>query len=220
MSASVSDEARVILAREDVQVWCAELDLDDAAIGDLDGLLTADERARARRYHFEHDRRRFVVARARLRAILALYLGGEPGDVVFAVDARGKLRLTGAAAGGLEFSVSHSGGRALFALARQRRVGVDLERIEEGIDWEPVATRFFSSGEIAGLRALPSERRAGEFFRLWTRKEAWLKARGDGLGACESLLRDGAPDVDGDAWSTLTIDAGPGYAAALALARR
>lgn len=209
-------DAPVILARPDVTVWRVELDLDGAIAGGLESSLTPDERARAGRYRGERDRRRFVVARAHLRAILAGVLDVRPGDVVLAVDALGKPRLAGAAAPGLDFSVSHSGGRALVAVARHRRVGVDLERIEEAADWEPIAARFFSAREVAALRALGEAERRGEFYRLWTRKEAWLKARGDGLGAGEALLR-AEPGADGGSWSILTLDAGPGYAAALAV---
>jgi len=201
----------------DVHVWRVELDLDDASTNELLLVLSPDERTRARRYRLDRDRRRFVVARGRLRAILGAYLGSEPGAVHFVVDPRGKPRLAEVSEHGLEFNVSHSEGKALCAVAWWRRVGVDLERIREDIDWEPVAERFFSLREVAGLRALTAGRRAAEFVRLWTRKEAWLKARGDGLADGERLLRDVEPGADGGDWSIWTFDAGPGYAASLAV---
>jgi len=214
MGSGFRGDARVVFEREDVHVWRAELDLGDAATSELLAVLSADEHARAGRYRFDRDRRRFVVARARLRAILGLSLGAAPGDMRFVVDAREKPHLADASAHGLQFSVSHCDGTALYAVARRRRVGVDLERIREDIDWEPVADRFFSPREVAGLRALAPERRAAAFTRLWTRKEAWLKARGDGLADGEHRLRD-EPGADGGAWSIWTLDADPGYAAAL-----
>jgi len=210
-------DASVLRQREDVHVWRAELDLDDASANELLSVLSPDERIRARRYRLERDRRRFVVARARLRAILGFYLGSEPAALRFVVDPRGKPRLADVTERGLEFSVSHSDGKALYAVAWWRRVGVDLERIREDIDWKPVAERFFSPREVAGLRALAAGRRAAEFVRLWTRKEAWLKARGDGLADGERLLRDVEPGADGGDWSIWTFDAGPGYTASLAV---
>jgi 4'-phosphopantetheinyl transferase len=167
-------------AGDAVDVWCAALELPEAELARLEATLAPEERARAARFVFERDRSRFVAARGLLRQILAAYLGAPPEALRFCYSARGKPFLEQAEAG-LEFNLAHSGGLALYAVAGNRPVGVDLERIRAEIDVEGIAARFFSPKEAAALRAMPQAERLPAFFRCWTRKEALLKAWGEGL---------------------------------------
>lgn len=165
---------------EAVDVWCAALDLPAEERARFNCMLAPEERARAERFLLERDRARFVVARGLLREILAAYAGARPEALRFRYSARGKPALEAGEAG-LEFNLAHSCGLALYAVAWNRPVGVDLERIRAEIDIEAIAARFFSSLECEALRRLPAGERAGAFFRCWTRKEALLKAWGEGL---------------------------------------
>jgi 4'-phosphopantetheinyl transferase len=209
-----------------VDVFRIPLDAGEAALARAAALLSADERERAARFHFARDARRFVLARGAVRAILAREVGLSAEALAFVYGPHGKPAL----AGGAEprFSVSHSEDLALVAVARGREVGVDLERVRRAYD-DALAETAFSDLELAALRALPPEERAAAFHRGWTRKEAYLKARGEGfarpLGSFDVSLGREAPRLlatrpdarDAGRWSLADIDLGPGWAAALAL---
>jgi 4'-phosphopantetheinyl transferase len=162
----------------EVHAWCVDLDAVDADGGAEAAGLSVDERARATRFHFARDRARFLGGRAALRHLLAGYAGTEPHALVFAQGAHGKPALPGT---GLEFNFSHSGGCAVLAVARGRRVGVDVEQIRAERATLAVARRFFAPAEAAAVAAAAPAERALTFFRCWTRKEAYVKARGEGL---------------------------------------
>ena len=166
------------LGASEVHVWCVDLDAAGADGGAEAAGLSADERTRAARFHFARDRARFLRRRAALRHLLAGYAGREPHALVFAQGAHGKPALPGT---GLEFNLSHSGGCAVLAVTRGRRVGVDVERIEAERATLAVARRFFAPTEAAAVAAAAPAERAVTFFRCWTRKEAYVKARGEGL---------------------------------------
>lgn len=177
-----SSPADLALSGDDVHVWCASLDQPATRFRRLVQTLSADERARAERFHFEQDGRRFTVGRGLLRTILGSYLGVEPSQLQFCYGCRGKPALA-SGGGTLRFNLSHSQDLALYAVTRDRAIGIDLECIRPISETEEVAERFFSAREIALLRALPvsiSEKREA-FFNCWTRKEAYTKASGDGL---------------------------------------
>jgi 4'-phosphopantetheinyl transferase len=144
--------------------------------------LSYDEAIRAGRFRFERDRRRFVVARGVLRIILGRYTGFEPSQLRFRYGERGKPYLS-ASFGSytLHFNVSHSHELALYAVTRDYEVGVDLEYIRPIPDAEQIAERFFSTRENVALRAIPVDLKYEAFFTCWTRKEAYIKARGEGL---------------------------------------
>ncbi len=162
-------------AAQEVHVDTVDL---DAEPGD-EFVLSDDERERARRFHFERDRRRFVAGRSMLRQRLALYLDAAPAELVFAYGPHGKPSLPGS---GLSFNVSNSGPTGLFAFASACELGVDVELLAHARpDDDAVATRFFSAVEVATLRACPAPTRAHGFLRCWTRKEAFIKGRGEGL---------------------------------------
>jgi 4'-phosphopantetheinyl transferase len=210
------------LSDEEVHVWRVrveqEPDVHDAYLLTLD----QDERVRASRFHFDEHRRHFVVARGFLRRLLARYLDTTPEDVSFAYGTNGKPMLgPEQGAGSIRFNASHSGEWAVYAFARDREVGVDVECVKDDIATEGIAERFFSAGEVETLNGLPKEEQAAAFFRCWTRKEAYIKAIGDGLShpldTFDVTLRPGEPaallNVAG--WSMFDLDVASGYAAAI-----
>jgi 4'-phosphopantetheinyl transferase len=214
-----------------VDVWATALDQAPAVLARLRGTLTDDETARADRFHFERDGHRFVIARAVLREILGAYLGVAPRAVRFVLGPRDKPALAPPVdAAGVQFNVSHSGEIALYAVTRREPVGVDVEQVRALDDLAALAERNFSRAECAALFALPPERRAVAFFSCWTRKEAYVKALGEGLShplqAFTVSFEDGAParvvEIDGDIaaarrWTLAAIDVAAGYAAAVAV---
>lgn len=160
-----------------MEVW--QIDLDHP--GELDGfmeVLDDQEKDRAGRFRFGQLTRRFVVAHAATRCLLAAYCGVPPADLVYEYGAHGKPAL--AHRGGPSFSLSHSDGMALCGIAAVGEIGVDIERCRD-IHWSEMASRFFSGTECAMLEALSEEQRAAGFFACWTRKEAYIKAKGLGL---------------------------------------
>ncbi len=164
-----------------VDVWRVRLD-GPAREGFDGGVLSPDESARAIRFHFEKDRVHFARCRSALRELLAGYLAVPAAEIRFEYSARGKPRLeAGQNPRGLQFNVTHSANMALIAVGGERRLGVDIEQMRGDVDTGALADRFFSLRERAGLRALPDGLRVPGFFACWTRKEAFLKATGDGL---------------------------------------
>jgi 4'-phosphopantetheinyl transferase len=214
------------LGSSDVHVWVVRLDAWDAEA--LGSLLGADERTRAARFRREADRRRFVVAHAALRCVLAGYLGRSPRALTIAADRdTGKPQLAGGPV--VSFNLSHAEDRALCAVARGRDVGVDVEHVRPDPSVLDIAERFFAPAEVAALRALPPERRTPAFFALWVGKEAYVKARGGGLGiALDSFVLplDGpeavveAPGTAPPVWSIRPVDVDAGYVAAVAASGR
>jgi 4'-phosphopantetheinyl transferase len=165
----------------EVHVWRADLEAAETEIAACEALLDAPELARARRFHFERDRRWFTLGRGLLRRLIGGYVGADPKAVCFALGPHGKPRLA-VPESTLQFNLSHSGNQALFVFAAAREVGIDLEAGSRlGDDWTGLARRIFSAREQAELAALPAERRREAFLNGWTRKEAYLKATGHGL---------------------------------------
>lgn len=193
-----------------------------ACLARLEGLLAPEELARSRGFRTAALREAYVAARGLLRAILGRCLGLAPAHLPLAFGSRGKPRV--ALAAPLNFNLSHSGGCALYALGGDGELGVDLERIQAMPDAESIARRFFSPSEVRDLLSLGSDARIDAFFRCWTRKEAYVKATGEGLAlaldAFNVTLLPGAPpalDAPGDprAWSLFEASPAAGYAAAL-----
>jgi 4'-phosphopantetheinyl transferase len=164
-------------------VWAVALDATPEALAKLALTLAPAERERAARFRFERDQNRFTVGRGVLRAILSCYLQTEPGELEFSYGSRGKPFLVKHGdGGGLQFNLAHSDGLALIAVTPANCVGVDIERIRPLHDADALVARFFCPSEIADFRNSPAEQKPFAFFNLWTRKEAWLKATGDGIG--------------------------------------
>ena len=165
-----------------ITVWTASLDRDDKERAEWEAMLSPEEKARADRFHFVKDRNRFVAGRGLLRELLGKYIHQEPAGLEFAYGPYGKPALSGAnAAKGVSFNLAHSGGLAVYAISRQRNLGIDVERIQPESAGEDIARRYFSLREVSDLQSLPPEERVEAFFRCWTRKEAYLKALGTGL---------------------------------------
>ena len=165
-----------------VDVWL--IDVRDAS-GDLESFtasLSQAERERAAKFKFAKDRRLFVVAHAALRSILAGYLELAPDSLQLDAGKNGKPVLAGILASSLvHFNLSHSHEIALLAVAPGREVGVDVEYVKRDFRFDDVAERFFTPREVAELRGLPHELQRQAFFKCWTSKEAFLKAKGTGL---------------------------------------
>jgi len=215
------------LADGEIHVWCARLDHPPGRVQRFAHLLSPDELARAGRYRFERDRRRYIVSHALLRAILGRYLAVEPGGLTFGFGPRGKPFLEGAGSR-LGFNLSHSDELAVFGFARGRELGVDVERVRPLEDAPQIAERFFAPGERRALARLPETERLEAFFVGWTRKEAFTKATGEGLNrpldGFEVSLAPGEParliHVDGDRgaaarWTVWDLRPAPEFVAAL-----
>jgi 4'-phosphopantetheinyl transferase len=166
----------------DLEVWAAWLDATNEASAGFWSTLSCQERERAVRYAAQRERARFVVARGLLRAILGSALSVEPQSLEFLYSAKGKPSLGGAyARSGPQFNLAHSGGLGIFAVARDRSVGVDLEQLRPIPDLSDLIKRYLSPGECAELKKLSGEAELRGFLQIWTRKEAWLKATGEGI---------------------------------------
>lgn len=221
----------MLLQTDEAQVWRIGLDPPPGRLAELDALLSAGERQRAERFAFPHLRRRFVVARGALRTILGRYLELTPEAIRFRYAPRGKPALAEPPESPLRFNLSHSHELAVCAVTLGREVGVDVEWVERaGLELERLAAAFFSPTERAVLAGLPESDRAVAFFDCWTRKEAYLKARGEGLAiplaAFDVSLAPGAPAAllagrglaaDVGRWRLHPLELGPGYRAALAV---
>ncbi|MCL6650581.1 MAG: 4'-phosphopantetheinyl transferase superfamily protein [Chloroflexi bacterium] len=222
---------RFTLASDEVHLWLATLEASPAQLAAYEQLLSSDERERAARFRFWRDRHRYVVGRGLLRVILARYLGIAPFELRFAYNAYGKPEPAAeSSARWLRFNLSHSHGLALYAVARGRELGVDIERVRPEMATEAIARHFFSPREVRALSALPPSAQTDAFFRCWTRKEAYLKARGEGLslpldsfevslapGEPAVLLQAPGPPQERDRWSLRDVAVPRGYAAAVAV---
>ena len=229
-----SDSAvpRRVARSGDAGIWLLDLDGADADPAAALALLSGDEQARAGRFVFDVHRRRFVTGRAALRTLLGERLGCAPRELRFAYGPAGKPALDGG--GTTRFNVSHSDRYAIVAIATGAELGVDIERVRPLRDMDLVADRVFSAGEREALGQVPPDRKAEAFFAGWTRKEAYIKARGDGLGhpldqfavtiapgepAQLSAVGDGDPSEIAR-WSLEGLPPGPGYVAALSAGGR
>ena len=209
------------LGAGEVHIWLAHLPIARARLKEFAQLLSAEERERAARFRFATHQERSQIARGILRSLLGRYLGCDARAISFSCNAHGKPELVDSA---FHFNTSHSGDYAVFAITQAGRVGVDIEQLRrEMFEHEAIAQRHFAPGEQQQLSAVPEEERAAAFFRLWTRKEAFVKARGDGLFSgldqFETAL-DGTRLVSirgarADDWWTCSLPDVPGYAAAV-----
>jgi len=194
----------MLVATDELHVWRARLDA--AGWPGAEG-LPAGERERAEGLRDGHVRRRWLAARWALRGVLGRYLEREPAAIELTLGERGKPALAGPAAA-LRFNLSHSGELALIAVAREREVGADVEKIKPRRNLLGLARRALSAADAAGIEALPAAAQLAAFHAAWTRREAVAKCSGAGLG--------GPPSEEKIA--VVAVDPGPGYAAAVAVA--
>lgn len=222
--------ALLTLSADEVHIWQAHLDLPAELLAQLRATLSTDELHRADRFYFERDRHRFTAGRGILRNILSRYSGIKPALLEFGYSPRGKPALRSDSAGGtLNFNLSHSGGIALYAVTRNRQIGIDLEMLRPMPDAEKIAERFFCAGESAALGNLPPTHKQEAFFLCWTRKEAYLKAVGEGLTCLDDVevsLTPGEPakvlSISGGVqqasrWSLQHLTPAPGCVGAVAV---
>ena len=164
-----------------VHVHIASLYIEENQLLPLYKILAASEQARAGRFRFRQDSVRFIAARAALRILIAEYIGTSPGAVIFSQNKYGKPELGGACALPLKFNLSHSESLAAFAFSFETEVGVDIELVHPLPGIELLSEQSFSIQEYVAFGQVKSDRKTHEFFRYWTRKEAYLKGLGLGL---------------------------------------
>jgi 4'-phosphopantetheinyl transferase len=221
----------LVLARDEVHVWRAMLDVPASQCHAFARMLTPDEQQRAAQFRFPHLRQRFISGRGILRALLGRYLDVPPQMIRFGYSAYGKPFLEPAGnQAQLHFNVTHAAGMALYAVALGRAVGIDIEEQRQLVDAAMIAERFFSPLENRTLDDLSGAERPLAFLRCWTRKEAYIKARGMGLslpldqfsvtvapGERACLLRAEHDQAALDRWALCELEPHPNYIAALAV---
>lgn len=211
----------------EAHVWLAHLPSARTELNQFVALLNPDELERARQFRTEDLRERWQLARAILRSLIARYAGVNAQEIAFQLAARGKPALAAALGHtGLHFNTSHSGDYAAFAFTRTGDIGVDIEQMRgEMRRHEGIAQRFFAPSEIAQLESVPESEQVRAFFSVWTRKEAFVKARGDGVasGLDQFSVSLSEPRIlniaNGDAsqWSLSALPEINGYAGAMAV---
>ena len=221
----------LLLETNEVHLWVVFLDQPDPLLQGLHKTLSDDECERADRFVFQKDRNRFIVGRGVLRVVLGRYLKTAADSIIFRYGIRGKPEVANAPAGNiLYFNLSHSEGLGLFAFSRRDNVGVDVEYIRDVPEMEKIVDRFFSEKEAEKFRTLPKNKKREAFFDGWTRKEAYVKALGDGLlmplnsfdvsflpGEPARLLSINGDEKEGARWSIKTLPLGTNYTGALAV---
>jgi 4'-phosphopantetheinyl transferase len=215
------------LPADEVHVWRATLDQPQEVMARFLQVLSADENARAGKFHFEADRKRHIIGRGMSRLLLGHCLGTAAHQLKFTHNEFGKPSLSGGFVP--RFNISHSGELVLVALARGRTIGVDVERMRKDMAQAEIAERFFSSRECDALAGLAPEMQCEAFFACWTRKEAYLKARGDGLslpldqfdvafmpGEVPRLIETRHDPAEAQRWAIRALNPGYGCMAAVA----
>ncbi|MFZ0733006.1 MAG: 4'-phosphopantetheinyl transferase superfamily protein [Candidatus Sulfotelmatobacter sp.] len=224
------DSALPELPLATAHVWKRNLHGSDAEVAACHALLSNEEREKASRYRVERPRTDYILTRGTLRSLLSKYLRITPQDISFRYTQYGKPFLANEC--DLAFNVSHCEGLALLAFTRKRDIGVDVEKFRPQTDAWKLAERFFSLREREALRPLSGDELHTAFFRCWTRKEAYIKAKGEGLSLPlhqfdvsiepdpEDALIATRPDpAEASRWMLRNLQTNPGYAAALAIGR-
>lgn len=215
----------------EIHIWRLNLDLNDDLLMFFEKKLSKDEIHKADQFYFNRDRNRFIASHGWLREILGQYVQMEPERLLFSYNIFGKPSLENVPGEHcLHFNLSHSREIGLLALCLDRRIGVDVEYIRPDLDEVLIAQRFFSTYEVTTLLTLPNHLKKEAFFNCWTRKEAYIKARGEGLnfsldrvivtlipGEAAIILSVLSDSDEASRWSLLHIDPEPGYVAAVAV---
>ena len=170
------------LSENEVHVWLVQTNDESSSPGDCKDLLSPVEQDRASKFKFETDRRQYTTSHAALRSVLSNYLNSPARDLQFAEGPYGKPKLApNQAKNKFEFNLSHSHEVALVAVTQGREIGVDVEWVRKDFAFDEVAQRFFTTKEMAALHSLPLHLQREAFYKCWTSKEAFLKAKGTGL---------------------------------------
>ncbi len=215
------------LKPDEIHLWWVRLDPGPQTVERHLGLLDAGEQDRAGRFRFERHRTRYIVSHGALRELLGRYLGVTPNDVRFEFGERDKPHLSREHRSDLHFNLTHSRHRAIIGLRKEGQLGVDLEQVRPMRDLLSLAESVFSPPELQELQAADAERRPDTFFVFWTRKEALLKATGEGIATdlkqVDVLPRNKASEhfetVRGrDGISVATLRPRAGWVAAVAIA--
>ena len=215
------------LTANQVDIWQADLNLSAQQLTQCQLILSADEQQRAERFRFEKDRNQYIAARGILRTLLGQYLDVNPEALKFSYSDKGKPSLsTPNLTQSIQFNLSHSHQKALYSITLNRQIGIDLEYIRT-LEVLPLAKRFFSQQEFIQLHQTPAEARQQLFFQLWTVKEAYLKATGEGLSGLEKVafslekMQLFSTDIHHKLlsnWSIISLNINPQYIAAIAVA--
>ncbi len=222
------------LLEHEVHVWMASLETSNSVIQNLECVLSKDEVTQANRFHFEKDRRHWVVAHGILSILLSCYSHSDPSQLRFGSNAYGKPFLAFPSLTPLlHFNLSHSADLALYAFSYARQVGIDVEYKRADIDYNSLAKVSFSPNEQALLNSLTDNLKRDAFFNCWTRKEAYVKAKGKGFtiptnqfdvnflpGEPAALLQSREDPRDITRWSIQELTPGNDYAGALAVEGR
>jgi 4'-phosphopantetheinyl transferase len=221
-----------VLPAHEVHVWSVDLRAWEEAAGQLLELLDPEERERAGRFKFPEPRNQFIISRALLRRALGGYLHIDATAVRFCTTSDGKPELAvspNVRTNDLRFNLSHTEGATVFAVVRQRQVGIDVERIRIDTNAMELAERFFSPREVQWLRSRPASEQVSSFFSCWTAKEAYIKAHGEGLSMSLSgfgvlpgtgsklQLNVYADPAEARRWSIWQLELGTDLRAALAV---
>lgn len=206
---AVMVNGKIDIADSEIHIWLVELDKLNSGGRRLEYILPDDVLRKAARRRTTELRSKYIAAQASLRIVMARYLGADPADVILNYSAKGKPFLPYSALG---FNLSDSGGLAVVAVANKENVGVDIERIRHNFDCLRVARRRFRVEESDFLNTFSGDGLIREFFRLWTRKEAYLKAVGSGISGGLDCRVD---EIEG--WTVDNFEVGDAFAAAFAV---
>ncbi len=220
------------LSGDDIHLWCVCLQQSDAIVAQMAKVLSADELKRAKRFHFQKHRDRFIVAHALLRKLLSDYTKTELRRIVFAFSKNGKpCLLEKPGRKKIGFNLSHSKDYALIGFAHERAIGVDLEYIRDITDMAKVAEHVFSKNEISYWHTFSEIEKKEAFYKFWTRKEAYLKAVGEGFTSAvntidvsvhpfkeSTTLVSGKYSENQNRWTVRDLKPLSGFAAAFAVA--
>jgi len=213
-----SPPAKVVLGNEDVHIWYVDL-REIQRIEDLKKVLAPDELIKAGRRHFKKDRDRYIVTRGILRIMIGDYLSADPCQLQFSYSAYGKPTLGDSP---LHFNLSHSNDVTLYAFTRNRDIGIDVEKIRTDLNTQEITERFFTPKENGFINALPNDKRYEAFFSFWTRKEAYIKGKGQGMSISldsfdvSGISRNSSSETL-NGWSLTELNPASGYIANLAV---
>jgi 4'-phosphopantetheinyl transferase len=222
-------KTKCLIGEKEIHLWGVRLYADERCTSRLYASLSDDEKKSAEGYLLENDKKRFILCRGLLRMILGRYLRQNPKQIRFQQQTKGKPFLRDVCNPPLHFNLAHSGEYVIYALTHECEVGVDIEYLREVNDMEFIARRFFTEEECTDLFSLPHEKRAEGFFNCWTRKEAYIKALGEGLSLplrqFQVSLIPGQPAAivkqhrtpPLSAWTLIHLALAEGYVGALAI---